>query len=133
MASIENRSHYEVSVKHRDDLNKTFAHNAKQKAEAYGQSLAAQGFKPKLIQLDNYYAIRDRSVSRPIQTLFASSKAEAEDIKARLEIEQWHSVFIDYAQPTCRCASIRSTNRLRTASTRTLPRLPMPSPAPGSS
>jgi len=32
MASIENRSHYEVSVKHRDDLTKTFAHSAKKSA-----------------------------------------------------------------------------------------------------
>ncbi|BCL76511.1 hypothetical protein JHS3_22470 [Jeongeupia sp. HS-3] len=98
MASIENRSHHEVSVKHRDDLTQAFACNAKKKAEEYHQSLKAQGFKPKLSRLDNYYAIRDRSVSRPEQTLYAHSKAEAETIKARLESEQKQGLFIDYAQ-----------------------------------
>ncbi|WP_322035234.1 site-specific integrase [Burkholderia cenocepacia] len=98
MASIENRSHYEVSVKHRDDLTQTFAHSAKKKAEEYCRSLKAQGFKPKLSRLDNYYAIRDRSVSRPEQTLYAHSKAEAETVKARLESEQKQGLFIDYAQ-----------------------------------
>lgn len=98
MASIENRSHYQVTVKSRDDLTRTFAHCAKKKAEAYLTSLAAQKLKPKLARLDNYYAIRDRSVSRPEQTLYARSKAEAEHIKARLESEHQQSLFINYAQ-----------------------------------
>ncbi|MFC4523246.1 site-specific integrase [Cupriavidus pinatubonensis] len=98
MASIENRSHYEVSVKHRDDLTQTFAHNAKKKAEEYCRSLTAQGFKPKLGRLDNYYVVRDRSVSRKEQTLRASSQAEAESIKNKLEDEQQRSLFIDYAR-----------------------------------
>ena len=34
MASIENRSHYQVSVKHRDDLTQTFAHSAKKRQAA---------------------------------------------------------------------------------------------------
>jgi hypothetical protein len=42
MASIENRSRYQVLVKNRDDLTKTFAHSSKTKAEEYCQSLAAQ-------------------------------------------------------------------------------------------
>ena len=98
MASIENRSHYQVSVWHRDDLTQTFAHSAHKSAEAYCQSLKAQGFKPKLSRLDNHYAIRDRSASRKEQTLYAASKAEAEAIKARLESEQRQGLFIDYAQ-----------------------------------
>lgn len=98
MASIENRSHYQVTVKNRDDLTQTFAHNARKKAEAYLRSLEAQKLKPKLSRLDNYYAVRDRSVSRPEQTLYARSKAEAEQIKARLESEHQHSLFINYAQ-----------------------------------
>ncbi|AJX16502.1 site-specific integrase [Burkholderia ubonensis] len=98
MASIENRSHYEVSVKHRDDLTQTFAHNAKKKAEEYCRSLTAQGFKPKLGRLDNYYIVRDRSVSRKEQTLRAGSQAEAESIKNKLEDEQQRSLFIDYAR-----------------------------------
>lgn len=98
MASIENRSHYQVTVKNRDDLTQTFAHSAKNKAEAYCRSLATQKLKPKLARLDNYYAIRDRSVCRPEQTLYAKSRAEAEYIKGRLESEHHQSLFIDYAQ-----------------------------------
>lgn len=98
MASIENRSHFEVSVKNRDDLTRTFAHSAKNKAEAYCRDLQAQKLKPKLARLDNYYAIRDRSVSRKEQTLYAHSRADAEHIKARLESEHRQSLFIDYAK-----------------------------------
>jgi len=98
MASIENRSHYQVSVKHRDDLTQTFAHSAKNKAEAYCRALTAQRLKPKLSRLDNYYVVRDRSVSRKEQALRASSQAEAESIKNKLEDEQKRSLFIDYAE-----------------------------------
>lgn len=98
MASIENRSHFEVSVKHRSDLSQTFAHSAKHKAEQYCQSLKDQGLKPKLGRLDNYYVVRDRSISRKEQTLRASSKAEAEAIQARLDCEHKQGLFIDYAQ-----------------------------------
>ena len=97
MASIENRSHYQVTVKNRDDLTKTFAHTAKQAAETYCESLKAQKLKPKLARLDNCYIIRDRSVSRKNQTLHASSAAEAEDIKNKLKSEQRRSIFTDYA------------------------------------
>ena len=98
MASVENRSHYQVSIKHRDDLTRTFAHNAKKKAEEYCASLTQQRLKPKLSRLDNYYAVRDRSTTRPEQTLFASSKLEAEAIKQRLESEQKQGLFVNYAR-----------------------------------
>jgi len=49
MASIENRSHHQVTVKNRDDLTQTFPHNQLKKAEAYCQSLQAQKLKPKLL------------------------------------------------------------------------------------
>ncbi|PMS29636.1 hypothetical protein B0G57_1512 [Trinickia symbiotica] len=98
MASIENRSRYQVTVKHRDDLTQNFAHSARKKAEAYCQSLIAQRLKPKLSRLDNYFVVRTRSVSNKNQTLVASSEQEANDIKQRLESEQRHSLFIDYAR-----------------------------------
>ena len=98
MASIENRSHYQVTVKHRDDLTQTFAHSAKRKAEAYCQSLKDQRLKPKLSRLDNYFVVRTRSVSNRNQTLVACSEVEAIEIKQRLESEQRHGLFINYAQ-----------------------------------
>jgi integrase len=98
MASIENRSHYQVTVKHRDDLTQTFAHSAKKNAEAYCQSLKDQRLKPKLSRLDNYFVVRTRSVSNRNQTLVACSEVEAIEIKQRLESEQRHGLFINYAQ-----------------------------------
>ena len=98
MASIENRSHYTVTVKHRDDLTRTFAHSAKKKAEAYCQSLKDQRLKPKLSRLDNYFVVRTRSVSNRNQTLVACSEVEANEIKQRLESEQRDGLFINYAQ-----------------------------------
>lgn len=97
MASIENRSHYQVTIKNRDDLTRTFAHSAKKAAEEYCEALKAQKLKPRLARLDNCYVVRDRSVSRKTQTLPASSAAEAKDIKDKLESEHRRSVFTDYA------------------------------------
>ncbi|MFM0029724.1 site-specific integrase [Paraburkholderia madseniana] len=98
MASIENRSQYQVTVKHRDDLKQAFAHSAKKKADAYVESLKGQGLKPKLSRLDDYYVVRVRSVSNKNQTLVAHSEAEAYDIKHRLESERRHGLFVNYAQ-----------------------------------
>ncbi|VVE76974.1 integrase [Pandoraea captiosa] len=98
MASIENRSHYQVTVKHRDDLAQTFAHSTRKKAEAYCETLKAQGLKPKLSRLDNYFVVRTRSVSNKNQFLVASSEQEANDIKQRLESEQRQGLFVNYAQ-----------------------------------
>lgn len=55
MASIENRSHHQISVKNRDDLTRTFAHNAKAAIDEYCQFLEAQKLKPRLTRLDNYW------------------------------------------------------------------------------
>lgn len=98
MASIENRSSYKVTVKHRDDLTQTFAHNAKKKAKAYFDALVKQRFKPKLSRLNDSFVVRTRSVSNKNLTLVAHSEIEANDIKLRLETEQRHGLFIDYAK-----------------------------------
>lgn len=97
MASIENKSNYEVTVKNRTDLTKAFSHIAKRAAEKYCRSLESQKFKPRLSQLADAFIVRDRSVSRKVQTLRASSLLEAQDIKQRLESEHRRSIFTDYA------------------------------------
>lgn len=73
MASIENRSHYQVMVKNRDDLTKTFPHNQVKKAEAYCQLLLSQKFKPKLSRLDDHFIVRVREKGIAEQTLYADS------------------------------------------------------------
>jgi len=98
MASIENRSRYQVSVKNRDDLTKTFAHSSKSKAEEYCQSLEAQKLKPRLSRLDDNYIIRVRTRGRDDQVLYANSLKEAELVKAKLKVEHSQGLFIDYSK-----------------------------------
>jgi len=87
MASIENRSRYQVSAKNCDDLTKTFAHSSETKAEEYCESLAAQNHKPKLSRLDDNYIIPIRRGGLDEQVLYASSLKPAELVKAKLKVE----------------------------------------------
>lgn len=98
MASIENRSHYQVSVKNRDDLTKTFPHDKQKNAEAYLQSLRVQKFKPKLILLDDHYMVRIRKKGHEDQVLYANSLKEAELVRAKLRVEHSQGLFVDYSK-----------------------------------
>jgi integrase len=96
MASIENRSKVQVSVKNRDDLTKTFEYSADKAIKAYVEQLKTQGYKPRLASLNNHYAIRARQVGYPDLCLFASSEAEALELKQRIESERRRGIIIDY-------------------------------------
>jgi len=99
MASIENRSHFQVSVKNRDDLTKTFPHDKQKYAEAYRQSLLLQKFKPKLILLDDHYMIRIRKKKgHEDQVLYANSLKEANLVRAKLRVEHSQGLFINYSK-----------------------------------
>jgi integrase len=98
MASIENRSHYQVTVKNRDDLTKTFPHNQVEKAEAYCQLLLSQKFKPKLSRLDDHFIVRVREKGIAEQVLHADSLEQAEQIKMKLKVEHGQGLFIDYSK-----------------------------------
>lgn len=78
MASIENRSRIQVTVKHRDDLTRTFARSADQAIQRYVQALRSQGLKPRLASLDDCYVVRTRSVAHRNHALIAHSEAEAQ-------------------------------------------------------
>lgn len=96
MASIENRSKVQVSVKNRDDLTKTFEYSADKAIKTYVEQLKAQGYKPRLASLNNHYAIRARQVGYPDLCLFASSEEEALELKQRIESERRRGIVIDY-------------------------------------
>lgn len=98
MASIENRSHYQVTVKNRDDLTKTFPHNQGKKAEAYCQLLLSQKFKPKLSRLDDHFIVRVREKGVAEQVLHADSLEQAEQIKMKLKVEHGQGLFVDYSK-----------------------------------
>lgn len=96
MASIENRSRIQVTVKNRDDLTKQFAYSADKAIQVYVQKLRAEGLKPRLASLNDHYIVRTRSVGAKNQCIVAHSEAEAIDIKHRLESELRRGLFIDY-------------------------------------
>lgn len=96
MASIENRSKVQVTVKNRDDLTKTFEYCADKAIAAYVKQLKALGLKPKLASLNNHYVIRARQVGYPTLTLYASSEAEAIEVRQRIESERRRGIVIDY-------------------------------------
>ena len=98
MASIENRSHYQVAVKNRDDLTKAFPHNQVKKAEAYCQLLQSQKFKPKLSRLDDHFIVRVREKGVAEQVLHADSLEQAEQIKMTLKVEHGQGLFRDYSK-----------------------------------
>lgn len=97
MASIENRSRIQVTVKNRDDLTKQFAHSADKAIEVYVQKLRTEGLKPRLASLNDHYIVRTRSVGAKNQCIVAHSEAEAIDVKHRLESELRRGLFIDYS------------------------------------
>lgn len=98
MPSIENRSHYLVSVKNRDDLTKTFAHDKQKNAEAYRETLRTQKLKPKLSRVNDHYMIRIRKKGMEDQFLYASSLKEAELVKAKLQVEHSQGILVDYSK-----------------------------------
>ncbi len=97
MASIENRSRIQITVKNRDDLTKDFARNADSSIQDYILDLRSHGLKPRLTSLDDYYLVRTRSVAHKNQVLIAHSETEAIETKQRLESEQRQGLFVDYA------------------------------------
>jgi integrase len=96
MASIENRSRIQVTVKNRDDLTKQFAYSADKAIQVYVQKLRDEGLKPRLTSLNDHYIVRTRSVGGKNQCIVAHSEAEAIDVKHRLESELRRGLFIDY-------------------------------------
>jgi hypothetical protein len=69
MASIENKSRFVVTVQHRDDLTKTFAHSRERDLKTYVAQLKAQGYKPKLSRTNDNYIVRVREAGRTKQCL----------------------------------------------------------------
>ncbi|MFC3461256.1 MULTISPECIES: hypothetical protein [Massilia] len=128
MASIENRSRIQVTVKNRDDLTKQFAYSADKAIQVYVQKLRDEGLKPRLTSLNDHYVVRTRSVGAKNQCIVAHSEAEAIDIKHRLESELRRgcssTTVVDRrrAWPTCWFATYarkhRATRALKSKATK---------------
>jgi integrase len=97
MASIENKSRTQVTVKNRDDLTKHFPYNKSQAAYDYIQSLKAQGLKPIAKVLDEAYLVRYK-VNGKRRSFTYPSADEALAAQKRIESEQEHGLFIDHTK-----------------------------------
>jgi len=97
MASIENRSRTQVTVRNRDDLTRFFAHDKTSQAEAYLRQLREAGHKPSARVLDETFLVRYR-VHGERRSFTAASAVEAVAIKQRIESEQHHGLFVDYSE-----------------------------------
>ncbi|EZP37493.1 hypothetical protein [Janthinobacterium lividum] len=62
MASIENRSRIQVTIKNHDDLTKQFAHSAHKAIQVYIQKLHAKEMKTRSEKLNDHYVVRTRSL-----------------------------------------------------------------------
>lgn len=80
MATISNRSRFQVSVRGRADLDRTFPFNRPSEVQTYVGQLKAAGFKPALSRLDDAYLVRIRRRGFPVFTATASSATEAEEL-----------------------------------------------------
>lgn len=97
MASIENKSRTQVTVKNRSDLTKHFPYNKSQAAYDYVQRLKADGLKPIMTVLDEAYLVRFK-VNGKRRSFACSSEKEALATKKRIESEQEYGLFVDHTK-----------------------------------
>lgn len=97
MASIENKSRTQVTVKHRSDLTKHFPHDKLQAARDYIHQLQADGHKPILAVLDEAYLVRFK-VNGKRRSFSCASEKEALATKKRIESEQDYGLFTDHTK-----------------------------------
>ncbi len=98
MATIENRSRYTVSVKHRPDLTREFPHDKAGSAQSYLKALRHQGYKPVLTQGEDRLWVRIRQKGHKPFSAPAASYDEAEGIIKRIESDRAVGLFVDYRQ-----------------------------------
>jgi integrase len=96
VATIENRSRYTVSVKHRPDLTREFPHDKADSAQSYLKALRHQGYKPALTQGEDRLWVRIRQKGHKAFSAPAASYAEAEQIIQRIESDRAVGLFVDY-------------------------------------
>lgn len=100
MASIENKSRTQVSVKKRDDLTKFFPHHkaGAAAAAAYMAELEAEGLKPIPTVLDEAYLVRWTNEFGKRVSKTANNAVEADGIKKKVESDQHHGLFVNYTE-----------------------------------
>lgn len=97
MASIENRSRTQVSVKGHPKLTRLFSFDKTNEVSQYVADLKDMGHKPTLSILDESYLVR-YWVNGKRKSFTAATEAEAIATKQRIESEQHHGLFVDYTE-----------------------------------
>ena len=98
MATISNRSRFRLTVKNRDDLERTFPYSVESKVKEYVRKLRAQGFSPKVSRLNDSFEIKIRQKGFKDLSFSVSSYEEAEDFITQIESERKRGIFIDYTK-----------------------------------
>lgn len=96
-SNVFNRSPWLVQVRSKPLLDKQFAFNRQDDAEAYLQSLATQGLKARLVQLETSFQLRVRRKGVKVQFITFDTWEEAEQARLKIESDLSVSIIRDYA------------------------------------
>lgn len=96
-SNVQNRSPWLVQVRSKPLLDKQFPFNRQQDAQGYLQSLADQGIKAKLIQLETAFQLRVRRKGAKVQFITFDTREEAEQARLKIESDLSVSIIRDYA------------------------------------
>lgn len=94
MANIANRSRYRVTVKNVPDVTRHFPYDQLEAVDACMQELRAQGYKPKVKQLDESWLVRIRTKGQKDQTATFPSLKQSEAFIKRVEEERGRGLFL---------------------------------------
>lgn len=109
-SNIQNRSPWLVQVRSKPHLDQQFAFGNRRQAESYLTSLANQGHKAKLLQLETSFQLRLRRKGVKQQFLTFDTYEQAEQAQLKIESDLSVSIIRDYAsaaQTTLRDLMVR--------------------------
>lgn len=98
MATIENRSKYQVTVKNRPDLTVKFPFNRLADVKAHMAAVRAQGLKPRVEQEEDQFLVRIRQKGYPSLQVTVESRTAAENLVKKVEEERSRGLFLDYTK-----------------------------------
>ena len=97
MATLINRSAYEVRVRRRAGLTRSFSHENAEDARRYLKVLREQGHKARLDQGDEHWYVRIRKKGNPAQNFDGGCLQDAQ-AAARIKAERAKGLFRDYTK-----------------------------------
>ena len=96
-SNVTNRSPWQVQVRAKPQFDKQFPYNRLAEAEAYLKSLADEGVRAKLLQLETSFQLRLRRKGARVQFITFDTRAQAEQARLKIESDLSVSIIRDYA------------------------------------